>query len=112
VTGMSRQTGRAIGFDQHLAQSVGDILSTPRGSLVMRRDYGSDLPDLIDQPVNGATLIDVFQATAEALDLWEPRLRLERVQVAATAPGRVELDLTVIIDDEARQLGVSVGAAT
>lgn len=94
MTGLSRLNARAIDPDRHLAQSIVDILTTPRGSRVMRRDYGSDLPELIDAPLNGETVVDVFAATAEALDAWEPRLRLRRVEIGAAAAGTMSLVLT------------------
>ena len=67
----------------HLAQSITDILTTPIGSRVMRRDYGSNLPDLIDQPMNGFTRLRLFAATAGALQRWEPRIRVAQVEVIA-----------------------------
>lgn len=93
MIGMSRHTGRKIKGSAHLAQSIHDILTTPKGSLVMLRDYGSDLPDIIDQPINGETVLDVFQATAEALDRWEPRVDLARIELVASRPGYAELEL-------------------
>lgn len=98
MSGLDRNAARLMEPDAHLAQSIGDILSTPVGTRVMRRDYGSDLPLLIDAPINGETLIDVYHATAEALDRWEPRFRLRRVETAAAAAGRVELRLTGEVD--------------
>ncbi|KAF0676737.1 GPW/gp25 family protein [Profundibacterium mesophilum] len=95
MSGMDRITGRALDADAHLAQSIADILGTPLGTLVMRRDYGSTLPDLIDAPINGETFVDVVQASAEALAAWEPRITLERVQILAASPGRAELRLDV-----------------
>ena len=92
--GMSRQTGRALSPGNHLAQSLTDILTTPKGSRVLRRDYGSRLPDLIDAPLSGETLIEVFAETAEAIDLWEPRLKLRRVEVVAARAGVLSLLLT------------------
>ncbi len=94
MIGTSRSTGRLIDDQVRLAQSIGDILSTPKGSRVMRRDYGSDLPDIIDQPMNGETVVDLFAATAEAIDSWEPEFALRRVEIAAASAGRVELRLT------------------
>ncbi len=94
MSGMNRHTGRTLEGDAHLAQSILDVLTTPKGTLVMLRDYGSDLPDVIDQPLNGETLIDVYQATAEALALWEPRVELGRVQVVDASPGYAVLELT------------------
>jgi uncharacterized protein len=94
MTGLSRTSARLIDLDAHLAQSIGDILTTPVGSRVMRRDYGSDLPLLIDAPMNGETMIDLFAATADALDRWEPRYVLLRVQVTEATAGRMTLILT------------------
>lgn len=90
MLGMSATTGLAIDGLAHLQQSIGDILGTPVGSRVMRRDYGSLLPRLVDQPFNTATRIRLYAATATALMRWEPRLRLSRVQMdMGTSPGQV-----------------------
>lgn len=94
MVGMSRTTGRVLGGDQHLRQSIADILTTPLGSRVMRRDYGSLLLDLIDQPMNPATRLRLFAAVAVALLKWEPRLRLTNIALASAAPGDMELTLT------------------
>ncbi|MET5013361.1 baseplate assembly protein, partial [Burkholderia pseudomallei] len=41
----------------HLAQSIGRIVSTPLGTCIQRVSFGSELPDHIDAPANGATRI-------------------------------------------------------
>lgn len=110
MSGLDRTSGRLMGADAHLAQSISDILSTPTGTRVMRRDYGSDLPQLIDAPINGETLIDVAMACAEALDRWEPRFRLRRVETTAAEAGRVELQLTGEVDHAATTVRVEVTA--
>jgi len=94
MAGMSCTTGRALeGFD-HLRQSISDILSTPVGTRVHRRDYGSDIPRLVDRPMNSSLATELVAAAATALDRWEPRLKLERVTVnRVTANGQVELSL-------------------
>ncbi|MBA1446581.1 MAG: GPW/gp25 family protein [Chromatiales bacterium] len=88
---MSRTEGQRIAGLSHLRQSITDILTMPVGSRVMRRDYGSRLFELVDAPLDGSTLVALFAATAEALDRWEPRFRLDRVQVQSGEPGRVVL---------------------
>lgn len=92
---MNRYTGQSITGLEHLRQSVGDILTTPIGSRIMRRDYGSLVPDLIDHPDNQATQIRLFSAVASALMRWEPRMRLSRILVARNveAPGLVQLTI-------------------
>lgn len=94
MSGMDRLTGRAIDGVEHLRQSIADILGTPIGSRLMRRSYGSQLPELIDQPDNGTTRVRAYSAIAGALLKWEPRLRLSRVQLfSGTRPGQVVLEI-------------------
>lgn len=94
MTGMHRATGRRMRELAHLSQSIADILTTPLGTRLQRRTYGSLLPDLIDHPDNGTTRIRMYAATASALMRWEPRLRLSRVQLTSgPQPGQVTLDL-------------------
>jgi phage baseplate assembly protein W len=94
MQGMDAATGKALSGRDHLYQSVRDILTTPIGSRVQRREYGSSLYELLDRPMNGQAIMEVFAAVAEALDKWEPRFKLTQVKVIAAAPGRMELELT------------------
>jgi hypothetical protein len=91
--GMAAATGRPLGDIDHIRQSVRDILTTPIGSRLMRREYGSLLPDLVDQPLNGATLLRAYAATVMALVRWEPRLRITRVQYSVDPSGGLTVDL-------------------
>lgn len=93
MNGIDAHTGRALDGIGHLRQSVRDILTTPIGSRVMRRDYGSRLFELIDAPLNRATIMQITAATIEALARWEARIAVERVRVTSAAPGRVSLDI-------------------
>lgn len=94
MAGMSRDTGKVLGGFDHLRQSIQDILTTPIGTRVHRRDYGSRLPRLVDRPINQSLVAELVAATAEALDRWEPRLRLEQVKIdTVTADGQISLSL-------------------
>ncbi|WP_233253940.1 GPW/gp25 family protein [Limnohabitans sp. MMS-10A-192] len=94
MDGIGAATGKQLGGIDHLRQSIRDILTTPIGSRVMRRDYGSRLFELIDAPINRSTLLEIYAATAEAIAKWEPRFRLQKVVAASAAPGVVVLDMT------------------
>lgn len=83
--GMSRSSGALLDPDRHLQQSIYDILMTPLGSRLMRRDYGSLLPFLIDQPINPATKLRLMAAIATALVKWEPRVKVRQVQLSMNA---------------------------
>jgi phage baseplate assembly protein W len=96
MRGIDANTGKSLAGIEHLRQSVRDILTTPIGSRVLRRDYGSQLFSLIDAPLNRSSVMDLYAATADALDRWEPRFRVTKVQATMPTPGVVLLDLTGI----------------
>lgn len=106
---INRTTGQPISEREHIRQSIADILTTAIGSRVMRREYGSLIPELIDQPLNGATIVRLYAATASALMRWERRVRLDRVllQIGGAA-GSAVLDLTGTYVDSNEQLSLSV----
>jgi phage baseplate assembly protein W len=94
MAGMARDTGAALDGLDHIRQSVADILSTPMGTRVGRRDYGSLVPELIDQPMTPANILRLYAATAVALTRWEDRLRLRRVGlVVGERPGSAQVVL-------------------
>lgn len=93
MIGMDAATGKPLGGEAHLRQSVSDILSTPLGARVARREYGSLLPELLDQPMNALGRMRLIAATALALARWEPRLRVTAVAVAPAASGAVTLTI-------------------
>lgn len=116
MTGMSRSTGRTLDDSAHLIQSIGDILSTPIGSRVMRREYGSLVPELIDQPLNGGLVVSLYAAVVMALMRWEPRLRISRVQLYrgdSAGAAVIEIDATRVDTNAAANLRVPLqrGAA-
>lgn len=93
MPGLNRSDGQPISGWEEVAQAIRTILTTPIGTRVMRRDFGSWVPQLIDAPATQENLTRVFVAVASAVDLWEPRFILRRVTVAEIAPGLATLDL-------------------
>lgn len=95
MNGLNRHSGTALGGVEHIAQSIGDILTTPIGSRVMRRDYGSMLFELLDQPLNSATRLLAYAATAGAIRRWEPRIAVKKVRLEAdpATPGQASISI-------------------
>ena len=50
--------------------SLRTILTTPRGSRVMRREFGMNFAELLDRPQNSETMLRAYLAIVEAI---EPR---------------------------------------
>lgn len=91
----------------HLKQSIRDILTTRIGTRVMRREYGSRLPELVDNPMSEGLKVELIAATAEALERWEPRFKLDRVYISsASASGKIVLSLEgrILVNDEPLRL--------
>ncbi|MCB2048563.1 MAG: GPW/gp25 family protein [Novosphingobium sp.] len=86
MNGTDASTGKRLSGLEHLAQSIADILTTPIGSRVCRREYGSPLFELLARPMNGPGKVRLFAAVAVALQRWEPRLRLTRVLMPVAGP--------------------------
>ncbi|MCD9124035.1 GPW/gp25 family protein [Cupriavidus sp. UGS-1] len=82
MIGMNAITGRAVSGLAHLYQSIAKILTTPLGSRLARRNFGAELFELIDAPLNSVTIPRLYSAAATALMRWEPRLRLTRVRLS------------------------------
>ena len=87
-------TADAVTDNAQLYQSVCDIITTPVGTRVMRRDYGSLVPALLDTPVSPATTLRLISAAAMALYRWEPRVQPVSI-TTETAGGRHRLIITV-----------------
>lgn len=102
--GLSADTGGVVAGDAHLRQSLRDLLTTPIGTRVMRRDYGSRIPELIDAPMNAGVLADLVATTAEAIRKFEPRIVLKRVVVRSIEAGRLTIDLFVAVNGRALKL--------
>ena len=106
---MNRETGAAIGELAHSGQSITDILTTRIGTRVMRREYGSLLPELVDHPFNDATRLRVYAGAVMALMRWEPRISLSRVQfIGANLQGQSVLELEGSVVDSNEPLSLSV----
>jgi phage baseplate assembly protein W len=93
MNGMDNATGRVLDGLAHLRQSVADILSTPIGSRVMRRDYGSRIFQRIDAPITGELVAEIYADVVEALFNYEPRIEVSAVSVASISNGHIVLDL-------------------
>jgi len=104
---MSCYTGRAVSEYEALVQRLATILSTPVGSRVMMREFGSNLPFLVDRPINQFFAIQIYAATAEAIERWEPLFRLDSTQLTEFSEGQADLILngTSLIDGKVLTIG-------
>jgi len=106
--GMNNISGKTIEGDEHLKQSIADILLTPLGSRVMRRDYGSALFSLIDQGDNEITRLRLMSAAVTALWKWEPRITPSSVTLTRNGQGALTLKIKAQRSDSLNSLSADV----
>ncbi|EMN5862943.1 GPW/gp25 family protein [Pluralibacter gergoviae] len=102
--GMNRSSGRSLTDTDHIRQSLSDILHTPVGSRVMRRQYGSLLSAMIDQPQTPALELQIMVACYMAVLQWEPRVQLSAVTTERQFNGQMVVNL----EGELRSSGESL----
>lgn len=94
MKGMHPDTGGAIDDDvEHIRRSIQRILTTPAGSRVMRREFGSLVPDLIDYPDSPANRLRLVAASYMAVIRWEPRVHFQSAEIQTGMDGKVSIDL-------------------
>lgn len=90
-TGLNRTDGTQRDGFEHLRQSIADIMTTPKGSRVLARDYGCDLTSLIDAPMNEQLLTDAFASVAQAIHDFEPRFELTEIGCDEASQGTLRI---------------------
>ncbi len=97
MSGMSRTGGHQMPDEvTHIRQSIADILTTPVGSRIKRREYGSLLPDLIDHPANPSNRLRLMSATVMAIVRWEPRVAVQSATITVGIDGKTVVDMEAI----------------
>ncbi|CUY74606.1 GPW/gp25 family protein [Serratia marcescens] len=97
--GMNNSGTGTLTDADHVWQSANDILLTPIGSRIMRRNYGSLVPDLLDSPQNDVTRLQLMSATVIALAAWEPRLALDTINISYSPTGAVTAEMAGMLTE-------------
>lgn len=57
-------------------QSIGNILSTPLGTRLFLPEFGSELEQLLFEPMDDITEVKIYDAIVGAIRRWDPRLEI------------------------------------
>lgn len=79
---------------QKVKESIWIILRTSLGERVYRPDFGSRLSELVFEPLNSTTLIQIRVYVLEALEVWESRIDVDRID-AEPDPVRGRVDIKI-----------------
>jgi hypothetical protein len=91
-TGTSASLSESEGIE-HVKESIQQILGTPIGSRVMRRDFGSRLHQVVFAPNDSTIDTLVEHYVREAIERWEKRVVVGPITVVHSERhlGRVEI---------------------
>ncbi|MFP9227891.1 GPW/gp25 family protein [Pectobacterium cacticida] len=98
-TGMNPDGVGVLTDTDQLWHCVRDILTTPLASRIMRREYGSLVPDLLDAPQNATTRLQLMSACVIALARWEPRIALNAIDIQFSPTGATDVALSGLITE-------------
>ena len=79
--GLNAATGGTLTGWPHVVQSLQDIFTTQFGTRIMREWYGSFVPNLLGRTITPKEVTPWFAAVTSAIEQWEPRYRITRIQV-------------------------------
>ncbi|MDO9443739.1 MAG: GPW/gp25 family protein [Dehalococcoidia bacterium] len=90
----------ASGFEE-IEGAMRMILLTALGERVMRPEFGCRVWDYLFEPINPTTMGLVESSVRDALERWEPRVRIEAVKAAEDPDrmGGIIADVTYVTRD-------------
>jgi phage baseplate assembly protein W len=101
-----------VDLAESVRQAIFILLTTIPGERVMRPEYGCELSHLVFSPNDETTAGLAIHYVRRALDLFEPRVEVVRIDAGANPddPGRLDvvLDYRVRATQEDGQLAVSI----
>lgn len=74
-------TDELVFNENSINESILTILDTKKGTRVFRRDFGSNMMDLVFEPMTNITKMRVYRELINAIELWEPRVVIDTAEV-------------------------------
>lgn len=87
MAGIDRNTGKLLAGWPHVVQSLMVLFTTHFGVRIMRRYFGSNVPPLLGENMTRITILRFTAAVMAAIDVWEPRFGITKVDMPSSAAG-------------------------
>lgn len=84
--------------DTEIKQAIYIILNTALGERVMRPEFGCNIHEMIFAPANHQTAAVIERHVTEALNRWEPRIRLVEVRAVPTYADHGEMVIEIVYE--------------
>lgn len=94
---INKNNGQSITSEQEsINQSLQDITTTPIGSRIMRREYGSLVFELLDQPINDSLVLKCYSALYTAISRWEKRIIISQIVMSGVKENGLVFDIDAV----------------
>lgn len=110
MAGIDPITGTVLDEIGDIRRSIADIIKTPVGTRVMRRDYGSHIADLVDSPGNEVGALRLIAAAADGIARWEPRVTMTSARLVPAMDGTAAMEVVCRVN--ASGLSITANART
>jgi len=90
--------GEIVTDTEDINQCIRIILTTRKGTVPHRPEFGSNLQDYIDWPQNRAKPF-IIRESLEAIERWEPRVRVKQVVVLPTEIAQIRVQVAWTLAD-------------
>jgi uncharacterized protein len=82
-------------LEQSVRQMIQVLLQTRPGEQLMRPNFGAGLQNYLNEPNNLTTRRRIHDAIAAALDQWEPRILVDRLDILQVPnfPSRLRIEI-------------------
>jgi phage baseplate assembly protein W len=84
-----------VAAEEDISESLTILFGTAPGERVMRQDYGCELSRYLFEEVDQTLLTSIRSTVSDAILYYEPRIRLDGVDVAESAdtPGQMTISV-------------------
>ena len=106
---INKKSGQTISTVQEsIQQAIEDIITTPIGSRVMRRTYGSLIFELIDQSINDALILKCYSAIYTAVSTWENRIDISQIKASGVDGTGLVFDIEVVYKTTGQEMNLRI----
>jgi hypothetical protein len=81
---IDQRTGEVIDNYASAVQSVGIVFSTRLAEMIMLREFGAGLIELLGRLLTSRLMSTYITLMMAAIDIWEPRFRVRRIYLSGS----------------------------
>ena len=81
-------------YEENIRQCIGIIIGTRKGERQMLPEFGCDIHELLFSPSNNVTTQMASRAIREALEIWEDRIDVMKVDASFDSGGTISIALS------------------